>query len=57
MNVSVHEDNYVVLIVEETLPPQFTPWSNPYSSKTVLFLEEIHKSGVRLKKIAAMEQL
>ena len=35
MNVSVHEDDYVVLIVEETLPRQFTPWSNHYSSKTV----------------------
>ena len=57
MNVSVHEDNYVGLIVADTLPPQFTPWSNHYSSRTVLFFEEIHKSGVKLKEITAMEQL
>ena len=57
INVYIHEDNYVVLIMAETLPPQFTPQINHYSSKTVQFFEEIHKRGVKLKKITAMEQL
>ena len=57
INVSIHEDNYVVLIMEETLPPQFTPRINHYSSKTVLFFEETHKRGVKLNKIIAMGQL
>ena len=37
MNVSVHEDNLGALVLAETLPPQFTPRSRYYATKTIWF--------------------
>jgi hypothetical protein len=57
MRVSVHEDNSGALILAETIPPQFTPRSKYYCTKTVWFREEIMKRQVSLKKIDTKEQL
>jgi hypothetical protein len=57
MKVSVHEDNLGALVLAETLPPQFTPRSKYYATKTIWFREEIHKRGIKLLKIATTEQL
>jgi hypothetical protein len=53
----VHEDNLGALVLAETLPPQFTPRSKYYATKTIRFCEEIHKHGINLKKIETSEQL
>ena len=45
INVSIHEDNAGALILAQTLPPQFTPQSKYYASKTIWFHEEINKKG------------
>ena len=45
------------LILAQTLPPQFTPRSKYYASKTIWFREEINKHGIKLLKIATAEQL
>ena len=37
MNISIHEDNAVVLVLEETLQSQFTPRIKYYSTKTICF--------------------
>ena len=34
-NFSIHEDNAGALILAKTLPPQFTPRSKYYASKTI----------------------
>ena len=57
MNVSIHEDNSGALVLAETLPPQFTPRSKYYATKTIWFREEIHKREMKLKKIETSEQL
>jgi hypothetical protein len=57
MKVSVHEDNAGALILAQTLPPQFTPRSKYYASETIWFCEEINKCGIKLLKIATVEQL
>jgi hypothetical protein len=57
MNISVHEDNSGALVLAETLPPQFTLRSKYYATKTIWFQEEIHKRGIKLKKIETSEQL
>ncbi len=57
MKVSVHEDNSGALVLAETLPPQFTPRSKYYTTKTIWFHEEIHKRGIKLLKIDTSEQL
>ena len=57
MNVSIHEDNAGALILAKTLPPQFTPRSKYYASKTIWFREEINKRGIKLIKIETVEQL
>ena len=57
MNLSVHEDNSGALVLAKTLPPQFTPRSKYYASKTIWFREEIHKRGIKLLKIDTVEQL
>ena len=51
MKVSVHEDNLGALLLAETLPPQFTPRSKYYATKTIWFCEEINKRGIKLLKI------
>jgi hypothetical protein len=35
INISVHEDNSGALVLAETLPPQFTPRSKYYATKTI----------------------
>jgi hypothetical protein len=57
MRVSVHEDNLGALVLAETLPPQFTPRSKYYATKTIWFREKINKSGIKLLKIESSEQL
>ncbi len=46
MRVSVHEDNLGALVLAETLPPQFTPRSKYYTTKTIWFREEINRRGI-----------
>ena len=41
----------------KTLPPQFTPRSKYYASKTIWFREETAKRGINLLKIDTVEQL
>ena len=41
IKVSVNEDNLGSLVLAETLPPQFTPRSKYYATKTIWFREEI----------------
>ena len=48
MRVSVHEDNSGALVLAETLPPQFTPRSKYYATKTIWFREEINRRGIKL---------
>ncbi len=43
MRVSVLEDNSGALMLAKILPPQFTPRSKYYATKTIWFREEIHK--------------
>jgi hypothetical protein len=50
MRVSVHEDNSGALVLAETLPPQFTPRSKYYATKTIWFCEEINRRGIKLLK-------
>ena len=57
MKISVHKDNYGVLILSRTFPQKFTPRSKYYATKTILFREEINKRKIVLFKIAAVEQL
>ncbi|KAL7474623.1 hypothetical protein ACHAW6_000590 [Cyclotella cf. meneghiniana] len=57
MHVIIHESNTGVLVLAETIPPQFTPRSKYYVIKMVLFQEEIQKHGVKLLKIEKVEQL
>jgi hypothetical protein len=57
MNLSVHEDNSSALVLAKTLPPQFTPPSKYYTSKTIWFHEEIHTWEIKLLKIDSIEQL
>ncbi len=51
MNVSVHEDNSGALVLAETLPPQFTPRSKYYATKTIWFHEEMMKSVIVVTSI------
>jgi hypothetical protein len=53
----IHKDNSGALVLAETLPPQFMPRSKYYAPKTIWFCEEIHKHGIKLKKIETIEQL
>ena len=55
--MSIHEDNAGALILAKTLPPQFTPRSKYYASKTIWFREEINKRGIKFLKIDTVEQL
>lgn len=57
MNVSIHEDNAGALILAEMLPPQFTPRSKHYATKTIWFREKIVELGIKLVKIETTEQL
>ncbi len=57
LRVSVHEDDSGALVLAETFPPQFTPRSKYYATKTIWFWEEILKRGIKLLKIETSEQL
>ena len=57
MNVSVREDNAGALILAKKIPPQFTPRSKYYASKTIWFREEINTRGIKLFKIDTVEKL
>jgi hypothetical protein len=57
MQLSVHEDNSGALVLAKTLPPQFTPRSKYYASKTIWFREEIDKHCIKLLKIDSVKQL
>ena len=57
IKVSVNEDNLGELVLAKTLPPQFTPCSKYYATKTIWFREEINKRGIKLLKIDTTEQL
>ena len=39
MHVSIHEDNAGALVLADTLPPQYTPRSKHYHTKTIWFCE------------------
>jgi hypothetical protein len=41
MHVYIHEDKAGALILADTLPPQYTPWSKHYHIKTTWFREII----------------
>ena len=57
MDVSIQEDNAGALILAKTFPPQFTPRSKHYASKTIWFREEINKREIKLLTIETVEQL
>ena len=57
MNMSIHEDNAGAFILANTFPPQFTPRSKYYASKTIWFRKEINKREIKLLKIETVEQL
>jgi hypothetical protein len=57
MKLSVHEDNLGALVLEKTLPPQFTPRSKYYTIKMILFYKEIHRQNIHLLKIDTIKQL
>ncbi len=57
MRVSVHEDNSGALVLAETLPPQLSPHSKYYTTKTIWFYEEINKRGIKFLKIETSEQI
>ena len=46
MKVSIHEDNAGALILAQKLPPEYTPHSKHYHTKTIWFREEIVKRGI-----------
>ena len=55
-SIKVHEDNAGALILANTLPPQFTPRSKYYATKTHWFCLECITRGISIVKIAT-EQL
>jgi hypothetical protein len=57
IHVYIHEDNTGALILADTLPPQYTPWSKHYHIETIWFRELIKKLKIKLVKIETVEQL
>ncbi len=57
MHLSIHKDNTGVLILAETLLPQFTPRSKFYAIKTIWFWEQIVLHGIKLLKVDTVKQL
>jgi hypothetical protein len=51
----IHEDNAGALILADTLPPQYTPRSKHYHTKTIWFRELIKKLKIKLVKIETVE--
>ena len=54
-HVSVHEENLDTLTLVETHPPQFTPQSKYYCTKTVRLREGAMKSGASFNTIDTKE--
>jgi hypothetical protein len=57
MHVCIHKDNAGDLIIADTLPLQYTPWSKHYHTKTNWFRELVNKLKIKLVKIETVEQL
>ncbi len=57
MHDCIHEDNAGALILADTLPLQYTPWSKHYHTKAIWFRELIKKLKIKLVKIETVEQL
>ena len=57
MKISIHEDNYDVLVLAETLQPHFTPRRKNYAKKTIFFCGGIVKRIIKLFKIYTVKQL
>ena len=57
MNVSVHENNSGVLVLAESLPPQFTSRSKHFAIKTIWFREQGVLRRIKLLKIDTVEPL
>ena len=57
MNVYVNEKNECALILARTFPPQFTPHSKYYVTKTIWFREDIVERGINFMIIDTVEQL
>ncbi len=57
VGLPVGETTIKVSILAQTLPPQFTPRSKHYHTKTIWFREEIVQRGIKLLKIVTVEQL
>ena len=57
MHVSIHEDNSGALILADMIPPEYTPRSKWYHTKTIWFREEIKRRAISLLKIDTAEQL
>ena len=55
MHVCIHEDNKGTLVLDQTLPPQFTPASKHYAVKTHWFRERCIDLGIVTKKILTTE--
>jgi len=54
--VSIHKD-CTASVLAQTIPPHFTPQSKYYAIKSFLFCKEIQKHGIKLLKVATVEQL
>ena len=57
MHVYIHKDNACVLVLYQTLPPQFTPASKHYAVKTHWFREQCVDLGIVIQNILTTEQL
>ena len=57
MHVCIHEDNAGALVLDKTLPPQFTPAGKHYAVKTHWFREKCIEMGIEIVKICTTEQL
>ena len=57
MDVSLHEDNAGALVLANTIPPEYTPRSKFYHIETIWFREQINLRGIKVNKIATVDQL
>ncbi len=55
--VSPWENILGALVLVQTLPPKFAPWSKYYAINKIWFCEEIHNCGIQLLNIDTVEQL
>ena len=57
MNVSIQEYNTGALVLARTFPPQITPCSKYYATKTTWFHEETSKCSIKIFRIDTLEYL